>query len=364
MRAALLRDYGKPLELVDVDPALLLPDQVRVRMAASGVCHSDLSLKQGKIPFPTPCVPGHEGAGVVEEVGDAVTRVEPGDHVVLAWNPACRDCLWCRAGQPYLCERGLADALGAPYGAVAGETVFAGFMTGTFGETTQLLERAVVRIDPAIPLEVAALVGCAVTTGVGAVLNTAGVQPGETVAVIGCGGVGLSAVQGAVVAGASKIIAVDLSPERLALAESMGATDSVAPSQGDAVEGDAVEAVKALTGGAGVDHAFEVVGRPETIRLAFDMTRRGGALTVVGAAAPDDEVRFTAMELMMTGRRILGCVYGSADPDRDFPRFLDLYRAGHLPIDRLITRRIGLGDVDDAFAAMEAGEGARSVVVF
>lgn len=359
MKAALLRGYGQPLEVVDVEPAPLTPHQVRVRVKASGVCHSDLSVQQGKVPFPTPCVLGHEGAGVVEEVGDAVTRVQPGDHVVLSWNPACRDCVWCRAGQPFLCERGLGDALAAPYGTVGGETVFAGFTTATFGETTQLLEKAVVRIDPDVPLDVAALVGCAVTTGVGAVLNTARVQAGETVAVVGCGGVGLSAVQGAVVAGASTIVAVDLSPARLALAESMGATGTVA-----AGETDAVEAVKALTDGIGVDHAFEVVGRPDTIRHAYDMTRRGGTITVVGVGTPDDEVRFTAMELMLTGRRILGCVFGSADPDRDFPRFLDLHRAGRLHLDALVTDRIGLDQVNDAFAAMQAGEGARSVVVF
>lgn len=359
MRAALLREYGKPLEIVDVELAPLAPHQVRVRVAASGVCHSDLSVAQGKLPFPPPCVLGHEGAGVVEEVGDAVSRVVPGDHVVIAWNPACRDCEWCRAGQPFLCERGLADAFGAPYGTVGGEPVLAGMTTATFAETTQVLEKAVVPIDPDVPLEIAALVGCAVTTGVGAVLNTAQVQPGETVAVVGCGGVGLSAIQGAVVAGASTIVAVDLSAERLVYASEMGATDTV-----DATAADAVDAVRALTGGIGTDHTFEVVGRSETIRQAYDMTRRGGTCTLVGAGASDDRVTFDAMEMFFTGRRILGCVYGSADPDRDFSRFLELYRAGRLPLERLITDRIELDGVNDAFAAMQAGQGARSVVVF
>ena len=359
MKAALLRGYGEKLKVVDVEPAPLIPHQVRVRMAATGVCHSDLSVQRGTVPFPVPCVLGHEGAGVVEEVGDAVTRVKRGDHVVLAWNPACRECVWCRAGQPFLCDRGLADALAAPYGFVDGETVYAGMTTGTFGETTQLLEGAVVPIDADVSLEIAALVGCAVTTGVGAVINTAEVQPGETVAVIGCGGVGLSAIQGAVVAGAARIIAVDLSAERRALAETMGATDAL-----DASGGGAVEAVRDLTGGIGVDHAVEVVGLSTTIRQAFDMTRRGGTCTIVGAGSTDDPVTFSAMELMLNGRRILGCVYGGADPDRDFHRILDLHRQGRLQLDRLVTDRIGLDDVNAAFDAMERGEGARSVVIF
>ncbi|MBI2168676.1 MAG: Zn-dependent alcohol dehydrogenase [Actinobacteria bacterium] len=359
IKAALLRDYGKDLEVVDVDLAPLTPNQVRVRMAASGVCHSDLSLQHGKFPYPVPCVPGHEGAGVVEEVGEAVTRVSPGDHVVLSSFPACRDCVYCDAGQPFLCENGMAEGIAAPYGSAGGETVFAGMMTGTFGEMTQVLERQVVPIDREIPLDVAALVGCAVTTGVGAVLNAAHVQPGETVAVVGCGGVGLSVIMGAVVAGASRIVAVDLSAERLALAETLGATDVV-----DASQADGVAAVKALTGGPGVDHSIEVVGRSATIRQTYDLTRRGGTCTIVGAGGSDETVSFDTMEIFFSGRRIVGCVYGNADPDRDFVRFLDLYKAGRLPIDTLITERIGLDGINDAFVAMEAGEGARSVVVF
>lgn len=358
MKASLLRAPGAALELVDVELDDLAPHQVRVRMAASGVCHSDLSVITGTLPHPTPCVLGHEGAGVVEEIGSAVTRVQPGDHVILSWNPACRECVWCLADQPYLCEQGLIDAFGAPYGTVEGEPVFRGMTTGTFGESTQVLEKAVVPIPDDVPLEVAALIGCAVTTGVGAVVNTAGVAPGQTVAVVGCGGVGLSAVMGAVVAGASSVVAVDLSPERLELAAGLGATETI--SAGD---GDPVEALRELTGGVGADHVFEVVGRSQTIRQAYDMTRRGGACTLVGAGSADDDVRFDAMELFFTGKQILGCVYGSADPPRDFPRLIDLYRSGRLPLDRLITERIGLDGIGDAFAAMEAGRGARSVVV-
>lgn len=358
MKASLLRAPGRELELVEVELDDLAPDQVRVRMVASGVCHSDLSVITGTLPHPTPCVLGHEGAGVVEEVGPAVTRVRPGDHVILSWNPACRECVWCRADQPFLCEQGLMDAFAAPYGTVDGEPVFRGMTTGTFGEMTQILEKAVVPIPDDVPFEIAALIGCAVTTGVGAVINTAGVTPGAGVAVVGCGGVGLSVIMGAVVAGASTVVAVDLSPERLELAADLGATDTVR-----AGDGDPVEAVRALTGGVGVDHAFEVVGRSRTIRHAYDMARRGGTCTLVGAGSADDEIGFDAMELFFTGKRILGCVYGSSDPPRDFPRLIELHRSGRLPLDRLITERIGLDGIGDAFAAMEAGRGARSVVV-
>ena len=358
MRAALLREVGGASEIVDVELAAPGPHQVRVRLAASGVCHSDLSIRDGTIPFPLPAVLGHEGAGVVVEVGADVTRVGPGDHVVLSWIPPCRTCHWCLRGQPVLCRQGLTDALSSPYGTVGGERVIPGFGTATFAEETVVLERAVVRIDPDIPLDVAALVGCAVTTGVGAVVNAARVAPGETVAVVGCGGVGLSAVQGARLAGAVQVVAVDVVPAKLELARTLGATDVV-----DASAVDPVQAVLALTGGLGVDHGLEVVGRSTTIKQAFAMTRRGGTTTLVGAGSADDQVVFSAMELFVDAKTIVGCVYGAADPDRDFPRLLDLYRAGRLDLDRLVSRRIGLDEIDDAFVAMAAGEVARSVVV-
>ncbi len=359
MRAAMLREVGAPLDIVDVTLAPLASNQVRVRIAASGVCHSDLSIKTGALPMPPPAVLGHEGAGVVEEVGSSVTRVAPGDHVILSWVPPCRYCYWCLRGQPVLCEQGMADAFGAPYGTVEGAAVFPGLGTATFAERTQVLERAVVPIDPSIPLELAALVGCAVTTGVGAVVNTARVAPGSSVAILGCGGVGLSAVQGAVLSGASRVIAVDQVQGRLRLAGQLGASEVV-----DASAGDPVAAVRDLTGGRGVDYAFEVVGASATIKSAFAMTRRGGTTVLVGAGRPDDQVTFGAMEMFVDAKSILGCVYGSADPDRDFPRLLELERAGRLELGRLITDRIDLADVNEAFRAMEAGDGARSVIVF
>jgi S-(hydroxymethyl)glutathione dehydrogenase/alcohol dehydrogenase len=357
-RAAVLWEVGRPLEVVDVELPPPAPDQVLVRIAASGVCRSDLSVQNGSIPFPLPAVLGHEGAGVVEAVGERVTRVRPGDHVVLSWIPPCRACEWCLGGQPVLCERGLADAFSAPYGTAGGTPLVPGFGTATFAAHALVLERAVVPIDAGIPLEVAALVGCAVTTGVGAVVNAAHVTPGSTAAVVGCGGVGLCVVMGASLAGAAKIVAVDPVPAKLARARELGATDVV-----DATR-DPVGAVRALTSGRGVDFAFEVVGSSATIQDAFAMTRRGGTTTLVGAGRNDDVVSFDAMALFADAKTIIGCVYGQADPDRDFPRLLALYRAGRLDLDRLVTRTISLDDVNEAFDAMASGEVARSVVTF
>jgi S-(hydroxymethyl)glutathione dehydrogenase / alcohol dehydrogenase len=358
MRAAVLHAYGEKLQVEDVDLEDPGPHQVRVRIAASGVCHSDLSIQNGSLPFPVPAVLGHEGAGVVEAIGDAVTRVAVGDHVVISWVPPCRMCFACLHGQPYLCEHAF-DDFGAPYGSVAGSPIQCAMGTGTFAEQTLLLDRSLVKIDPSIPLEVAALVGCGVTTGAGAVINTAEVEPGSSVAVIGCGGVGLSAIMGAVASGASRVIAVDMLQDKLTLAAGVGATHLV-----DASKGDAVDQVKRLTEGRGADYAFEVVGRSPTIRQAYEMTRRGGTTTIVGAGRPDDPVSFNAMELFYDAKTVKGCLYGSADPDRDFPRLLEMWRAGRLDIEALITRRISLDDVNDAFRAMEAGEVARSLIVF
>jgi len=357
-RAAVLRDHGQPLDVVDVELDPTGSDQVRVRLAATGVCHSDLSICRGALRHPLPAVPGHEGAGVVVEVGEEVTSVAPGDHVTLNWTPSCGACFFCAKGEPHLCERAAADALKAPYATVAGERLVPVLGSGAFAEETLVLERAVVKIPEDVPFEVAALVGCAVTTGFGAVANTAKVRPGDTVVVLGCGGVGLSIVQGARYAGAARIVAVDLSEAKRALARDLGATDTV--DGGDDVEA----AVRDLTSGRGVDHAFEAIGRSETIRTAYRVARRGGTVVVVGAGRHDDLVSFSALELFFQARSLIGCVYGSADVARDFPRILALYQAGELDLDKLITARTTLDGVNDALAAMEAGEGARTVVVF
>jgi S-(hydroxymethyl)glutathione dehydrogenase/alcohol dehydrogenase len=356
VRAAVLHEYGKPLDIEEIDLAPTPPGHVRVQIAASGLCHSDLSVMQGKFPFPVPAVLGHEGAGVVMEVGDGVTRVRPGDHVVLNWNPGCGDCALCRLGETHLCVNAALWTFGSPYGSVRGEPVFRGLGTATFATETLTVEGAVVPIDEQIPLDVAALVGCAITTGVGAVVNTAKVRAGSTVAVVGCGGVGLSVVMGARYAGAERIIAIDLSAERRAIARSLGATDEV-----DGADG--VQAVLDLTDGLGVDYAFEVVGVPLTMQLAWGITRRGGTTVAVGAGSADESTSFSMFDLFFQSRTLIGCVYGSADPDRDFPRFLGMWRDGQLPIDRLVTERITLDQINDGFEAMQAGEGARSVII-
>jgi len=357
-RALVLREPNTPLTLEDIDLAPTGPGQVRVRVHASGVCRSDHSLATGVFPYLMPVVLGHEGAGVVTEVGDGVTSVAPGDHVVIAWNQPCRECRYCLDGEVHLCERAMMEVLSAPYATSGGAPLYSMQGAGTFAEETLCIEHSVVRIDDDIPLEIAALVGCGVTTGVGAVLNSAKVPSGATVAVVGCGGVGLAAIQAARIAGASRIVAVDVSPGRLQMARTLGATDTI-----DGSAQDPVATVMELTG-RGVDFAFEVVGRSATIRTAYDITRRGGTTVVVGAGAVTDVVGFNALELFFNAKTVMGSYYGSSDPARDFPRFLDMYRRGELDLGAMISDRIDLADVPAAFERMERADGARSVVVF
>jgi S-(hydroxymethyl)glutathione dehydrogenase / alcohol dehydrogenase len=361
VRAALMRAAGAPLEVVDLaldDPA---PDQVRVRIAATGVCHSDLSARAGAMGWKPPLVLGHEGAGIVAAVGSDVdpSRLRVGDHVIIAWNQPCRTCSFCIRGEPHLCANATRDVFDRPYGTVDGEPVRPFLGGGTFAEETLVLARACVGIPGDVPLEHAALVGCAVTTGVGAVRNTARVFPGQSVAVVGCGAVGLSVVQGARLAGATTIVAIDPSAEKRDIALELGATHVVDPTATDPVR-----AVKDATERLGADHAFEVVGRAATIRQAYDMSRRGGQVVVVGVGSVDEVVEFNAMELFFLARTIVGCVYGSADPDVDFPRMLTHLLDGKLDLERLITSRIGLDEVDGALDAMARGEGLRAVVTF
>ncbi|HZU78871.1 MAG TPA: Zn-dependent alcohol dehydrogenase [Acidimicrobiales bacterium] len=357
--ASVLHGVGEPFTVQEIELADPGPHDVVVKMAASGVCHSDLSVQNGAIPFMFPTVLGHEDAGVVERVGSAVTRVAPGDHVVLTWIPPCRYCYWCLAGQPMLCENGLAAALGGEYASLDGVRLVRGLGTATFAERTLVPEGEVVRIDPSVPLELAALVGCALSTGVGAVWNTAQIAPGSSVAVVGCGGVGLSVIQGARLAGATTIVAVDPVPAKLDMAKSFGATATV-----DATVGDVIGAIREATAGRGPDTCFEVVGRAATIRTAFTATRRGGTVVLVGAGSPAEDVHFNAMELFVDAKTMKGCVYGSTDPDRDFPTLVELIRTGAIDAQGMVTQRVGLGDLNEAFAAMEQGTVARSVIVF
>jgi S-(hydroxymethyl)glutathione dehydrogenase / alcohol dehydrogenase len=358
MKAVVLREVGLPTSVEELELRRLGPHEVRVRLVASGVCHSDLSLRDGSIPTLLPCTLGHEGAGIVTDVGDDVTTVKPGGHVVLTWLVSCRSCPHCLRGEPQLCLHAYDHAYGGPYADSAGP-VWPGMGVGSLAEETLLPAAAVVPVDESLPLDLAALLGCGVTTGVGAVMRTAAVRPGESVLVIGCGGVGLAAIQGARLAGAAPIIAADRVAAQLPAAIANGATDTV-----DASEVDLTAAVRDLTGGAGVDHGIEVVGKPATMRAAYDATRRGGKVTLVGAAGISEEVTFPALSLMADGKTIQGSVYGASDPARDIPVLAALAQRGKLDLEALVTRRIGIDDVETAFTDMTAGRGARSVVCF
>ena len=356
VRAAVLYASGSPLQLCELDLPEPGPGQVRVRVAATGVCHSDLSLAQGTLRQPVLAVLGHEVAGTVASVGDGVVTCAPGDRVVLCWAPPCRECWFCRAGEPWLCERS-SDAAAAPYATVDGEPVYPGLSTGGFAEQTVVSARAVLPVPDDIPLEHAALIGCAVMTGVGAVLNTARVQPGQSVLVVGLGGVGLSVVQGARLACAGQVIVVDRSPAKLELARTMGATETLEAG------GELPKQVRALTGKRGADVAFDCVGAAETLRGSWASTRRGGTTVVVGIGGKEQQVSFSALELFHFARTLTGCVYGSCDPVRDIPLYLEHAAAGRLDLGALVTGTVGLDGISGAFADMERGVGARTLVL-
>ncbi len=364
MRAAVLERIGEPLEIADLELDDPRAGEVLVRLVASGVCHSDLHNQQGVHPPPTPVVLGHEGAGVVERTGPGVEHVRPGDHVVLTWLPYCGRCRWCASGQPARCSNlGWIDAGTMPDGTIRMRrrdgTPVKHYTTSSFAERTVVPSQTVIPVDPDLDLTRLALIGCAVMTGVGAVLNTAGVSAGETVAVVGCGGVGLNVVQGAAIACAGRIIAVDRDPAKLALARELGATDTV-----DATaEGDIHGSVHALAAG-GVDHCFEAVGRPETIELALGLTGVGGQAVLVGMAPPDARVAIDPLSMTLGERIVRGSWYGSTRPFRDVPLLIDLYRSGRLELDRLVTQ-CSLDDVNGALASLDSpGSPARSVIVF
>jgi S-(hydroxymethyl)glutathione dehydrogenase/alcohol dehydrogenase len=359
MKASVLYELGAPPVAEELELRELRPHEVRVRIAASGVCHTDLSVRDGSMPALLPTTLGHEGAGVVVEVGSDVTRTKPGDHVVLSWVAPCRTCFHCLRGAAHLCVHGLDHGFGDAYAEGPTGPVWPAMGCGTLAEETLLPEAAVIPIASELPLEQAALLGCGVLTGVGAVVRTAQVRPGETVLVVGCGGVGLAAVQGARLSGASRIIAADPSPSARDRALASGATHVLDPGAGDVPT-----EVRALTDGHGADHGIEVVGLSSTIRTAYDATRRGGIVTVVGAGTFDDDVSISALSLMADAKQIRGSVFGSTDPDRDLPPLVDLALRGALDVNALVTRRIGLADVESAFTAMQAAEVARSVVVF
>jgi S-(hydroxymethyl)glutathione dehydrogenase/alcohol dehydrogenase len=360
IRAAVLREFARPLivEELDLDPPK--EGEVLVRMAASGVCHSDLHVAQGIHPTALPVVLGHEGAGVVEQVGPGVAGLDPGDHVLLTWLPYCGHCRQCARGWPNRCENtGWYDATmedGTCRFHSGGSPVHH-YNTSSFAECSVVPARTAIKVDRSLPLTELALMGCGVMTGVGAVLNTAGVRPGDTVAVVGCGGVGLNVIQGARIAGASAIVAVDVVPDKLELARELGATGLV-----NAREGDPKDAVWEHAPG-GVDHAFEALGRPDTIEMAMALTGRGGQAILIGMAPPDVRVGLDALSTTLEERCVRGSWYGSCLPLRDVPLLIELYRDGRLRLEPLITA-CRLDDVNDAFRRMEAGETARSVIVY
>ncbi|MFJ9718074.1 Zn-dependent alcohol dehydrogenase [Streptomyces sp. NPDC101213] len=358
VRAAVLPAVGAPLEITGIELPEPGPGQVRVRLAAAGVCHSDLSLSDGTMRVPVPAVLGHEGAGTVVSVGEGVTGLAPGDGVVLNWAPSCGSCHACSLGEVWLCADALSGSA-AVYARTAGGTdLHPGLNVAAFAEETVVPVSCVLPLPDGIPLTDAALLGCAVLTGYGAVHHCAQVRPGETVAVFGVGGVGLAALQAARIAGASTIVAVDVSPEKEELARAAGATEYVVASDGTARE------IRALTGKQGVDVAVECVGRAVTIRTAWESTRRGGRTAVVGIGGKDQQVTFNALELFHWGRTLTGCVYGNSDPARDLPVLAAHVRAGRLDLGSLITERISLEGIPAAFENMLAGKGGRALIVF
>ncbi|WP_250401658.1 Zn-dependent alcohol dehydrogenase [Streptomyces cellostaticus] len=358
VRAAVLPAIGAPLEITGIELPDPGPGQVRVRLAAAGVCHSDLSLSNGTMRVPVPAVLGHEGAGTVVSVGEGVTHVAPGARVVLNWAPSCGTCHACALGEVWLCANALAGAVGVHARASDGTELHPGLNVAAFAEETVVAASCVLPLPDGVPLADAALLGCAVLTGYGAVHHSARVRQGETVAVFGAGGVGLAALQAARIAGASRIIAVDVSPRKEELARAAGATDYVLASDATARE------IRALTGKQGVDVAVECVGRAVSIRAAWDSTRRGGRTTVVGIGGKDQEVTFNALEIFHWGRTLSGCVYGNTDPARDVPVLAEHVREGRLDLSALVTERITLEGIPAAFENMLAGRGGRSLVVF
>jgi len=353
--AVIVRAPGEPARVEEIRIAPPGPQEVRVRVAATGVCHTDLLARQGHFGKDFPYLLGHEATGVIEEVGEGVAEARVGETVTLSWRAPCGRCRFCARGQPTLCQRPLTAAPrmhlpdGTPLGRVLG--------LGTFASHTVVAAAQAIALDPTLAPEATCLIGCAVATGVGAVLNAARVGPGESVVVFGCGAVGLSVIQGARLARAERIIAVDRAAGRLEIARRFGATDVV-----DARAMDVVKVVRELTGGNGVDHAFEAVGLPETLEQAVGCAGLAGVITIIGVPRPADRVTLSQAKLFYGRHTLRATFYGDCLPSRDFPLFASWYRRGELDLDAMVTARIGLGDVEAAFSALERGEGVRSVI--
>jgi len=356
MKAAILPGLNEDLVIRDdVSLADLQPGEVHIKVVSSGVCHSDVSAQNGTIPQPPPCVLGHEGAGTVLEVGPGVEELAAGDPVIVSFTPACRRCRACLRNQSYLCE-----AMGpmmTPKFVIDGNPVGGMAGCGTFAEEMILPESALVKVDDDIPLDVVSLVGCGVTTGVGASINSAGVTPGSSVVVFGAGGVGISAIQGARIAGAAEILAVDLVDSKLEQAKKFGATHVCKPDDFEGLKNE-------ITAGEGFDFALECIGNPTTIRATYDAARRGGVACIVGVGRMEQKIEFSAFEFFFADKTLRGSMYGSANVRTFMPQLLRLWKTGKLDLEGMITRRIQLEDINDAFRAMQAGEVIRSVIDF
>ena len=359
MKAAILREVGKPLEIEEVEISKPGPREVLIRTAAAGVCHSDLHFIEGLYPTRMPIVMGHASAGVVEQVGADVRYVKPGDHVITCLSVFCGHCEMCVTGHMSLCDNPETrrDRNDEPRLAQAGEEITQFADLSSFAEQMLVHEHAIVKIREDMPLDRAALIGCGVTTGMGSVFHTASVEPGSSVAVIGCGGVGLSAINGAALAGAARVIAVDMVVSKLDMAKTFGATEVV-----DASKSDAVEAVKELTGG-GVQYSFEAIGLKSTAEEAFRMLRPGGTATIIGMIPAGVKIELTGSAFLQE-KKIQGSMMGSNRFRVDMPRFVDFYLDGKLHLDQMVSKRIALSEVNSAFDDMKGGNVARSVIVF
>ncbi|MEZ5710971.1 MAG: Zn-dependent alcohol dehydrogenase [Blastomonas sp.] len=360
MKAAVLIEPGKPLEIEDLQIDKPGPHEVLIRTAACGLCHSDLHFIEGSYPHPLPAIPGHEAAGIVEAVGSEVRTIKPGDAVVTCLSAFCGHCEYCVSGRMSLClggETRRAPDQRARITRPDGSTVNQMLNLSAFAEQMLVHEHACVAINPDMPLDRAAVIGCAVTTGAGTIFNTCKLTPGETVAVIGCGGVGLATINAAKIAGAGRIIAADPVPEKRALAAKLGATDTV-----DAASATAAKEIIDLTGG-GVDHAIEAVGRPASASLAVGSLKRGGTATILGMMPLSEKVGLGAMDLL-SGKKLQGALMGGNRFPVDIPRLVDFYLRGLLDLDSIVAETIPLADINSGFDRMKRGDSARSVVTF
>lgn len=364
MEAAVLYQPNTPLEIQDLTLEGPRSGEVLVKNMASGVCHSDWHVISGDTDHVMPVVLGHEGAGIIQETGPGVTSLEVGDHVVLSWAPNCGTCYYCLHEQPQLCQT-LVSPLwegtlldGTSRLSKGGDTVYHLSGLATFAEKSVVPEQNCVPIRKDAPFQAASLVGCAVTTGVGAAINTVQVRPGNSVAVFGCGGVGLNILQGADLAGANTIIAVDQAPSKREMARAFGATHFVL------AEDQPVEYIQEQTDGRGADYVFEAVGIPGLMERALDATRPGGSLVIAGIAPMGSSTNFPGSIIARQEKRVVGSYYGSADPHRDFPKIIDLYMSGKLKLDELVTRTYALDEINQAFEDMLSGANARGVILF